>query len=332
MTDQELMEACGGRPIMEGGERVMDFGFRPSDPSVTALATVPFDATEEVPEIAGDKVFLWEYARIANGGKPVPYNWQVTGSCVNGGFQNAGITRAGFEIIHLPAPEVFEIPFTLHVYGYSRFLFGDNSEGEGSTGDNMAKAGQLIGVTGMYDPNVPKPTFYKHAFVYPSNVEYKFSAWKNCPESVKAASKPHPFQFSIVKTLEEAEKELRRGRPLTWAGNWGGRMECGYKGSGENRVLWNGERVDTWNHQESVLGVWINPELGRLWYVQNQWFMLRGGDAVSVHGEPANGEPPGGYWIGDAAMSYQLNYRYGEVRALKDFSGFTKGLIHLGNV
>jgi hypothetical protein len=54
--------------------------------------------------------------------------------------------------------------------------------------------------------------------------------------------------------------------------------------------------------------------------------------ATPVHGQPANGEPPGGSWIGDADMQYQLSYRWGEVRSLMDFSGYTNGLLHMGNI
>lgn len=330
MNETDIFKACGGTALGTGSGTVWDFGFRRSRAESTADAVDPFRETEDVPAITGPKVFLWEYARIANGGKLPPFNWQLTGSCVNGGAQNAAIVRTAVEVVNLARPEVFVIPFTLHAYGYSRHLFGWESEGEGSMGDAMAQALGEVGVTTITDANVPKPKMYASAFCYTEAVEMRFSAWKNCPQPVRDAAKPHPFKYGKVSTLDQAETELRRGRPLTWAGDWGGSMKGTYRGSGENRILWNGDRRDTWNHQESVLGVWQHPEFGRLWYVQNQWYMVQGGEAVSVHGNPANGEPPGGYWIGDAAMEYQC--RTGEVRSLKDFSGFTSGLISFGNI
>lgn len=329
MSDLELLKACGGKPLASGGETVWDFGFRPSDPALTAQVVEPFTDEDGV-LVDGDKVFLWEYARIANGGKLPPYSMQVTGSCVNSGGQNAAITRIGVECVNLAAPEVFKVPFTLHAYGYSRHLYGWESPGEGSMGDGMARALQEVGVTTIDDPSVPKASIYKNAFVYPENVEMQYSAWRNAPQAVRDAAKPHPFKYGSVGSLDEAEKELRRGRPLTWAGNWGGRMKGVYKGTGANRILWNGDRADTWNHQQSVHGMWKHPEFGRIWYVMNNWYSIQGGEAVPVHGAPANDEPPGGYWIGDTTMEYQI--RTGEVRSLKDFSGFTKGLIRLGNV
>lgn len=330
----EVLSSVGGRPVMTGGAQEWNFGLRPSDPVMTAQVTTPFDAGEEVPEITGDKVFLWEYVRLANGGKLCPFSYQLTGSCVNSGGQNAALVRAAVECVTLSAPEVFKIPFTLAAYGYSRYLFGDNTEGEGSSGDQMAKALQVVGACPVDHASVPKPNLTDSALYYSKDVEFHYSAWKNCPQPVRDASKPFNFKFGVVKTLDEAERELRRGRPLTWAGNWGGRMECGYKGTGENRVLWNGGRNDSWSHQQSVLGVWHNPELGRIWYVQNNWFYRRtaGGALQSVHGTPAHDEPPGGYWIGDADMSYQLNYKWGEVRSLMDFSGYTDGLLSMGRV
>lgn len=327
-----VLASVGGRPVMTGGAPEWNFGFRPSDPVMTAKVTTPFDAGEEVPELTGDKVCLWDYLRIANGGKLPPMNYQLTGSCVNGGGQNAAMTRAAFECCTLSRPEVFKIPYTLAAYGYSRHLLGDESEGDGSSGDQMAQALRDVGACAIDDPNVPQPNINGPALYYSQAIEFQYSAWRKVPQVVKDASKPFNFKFGVVKTLDECEKELRRGRPLTFAGNWGGRMQCGYKGTGENRILWNGGRNDTWNHQESILGFWYHPEFGRIWYLQNQWFMLRNGVMVGVHGEPANGEPPGGSWIGDSDVQYQLSYRFGEVRSLMDFSGYVDGLIGSGRI
>lgn len=335
-TDEEdnILSSVGGHPVMMGGAPEWNFGLRPSDPEMTARVTTPFDAGEEVEEIKGDKVFLWEYARLANGGKLPPFAYQLTGSCVEAGGRNAATIRTAVEVVTLSAPEVFKIPFTFPAYGYSRYLLGDNSEGEGSSGDQMAKALQDVGACPIDDPLVPKPNMTDSAAYWSRDFELKFSAWRNVPQSIRDASKPFSFKFGVVKTLDEAERELRRGRPLTWAGNWGGRMECGYKGTGENRVLWNGGRNSTWNHQQCCMGVWHHPDLGRIWYIQNNWFYKRTANAalISVHGEPAQGEPPGGYWIADADMEYQLRYRFGEVRSLMDFRGYTDGLVNFGRV
>ncbi len=334
MTDQEEHEmyaACGGVSLMTGGQRVWDFGFRPSEPSITDAYTTAFDANEDIPEIATAKVFLWQYGRLVNGGKTMPYNWQVTGSCVHGGGHNAAATRVAVEVVNLARPEVFKLPYVGHAYGYSRHLYGWESEGDGSMGDAMARALSEVGATTMDDQNVPKPTFYANCFVFTKQQELKFSAWKNTPQSVRDSAKPHPFKYGSVLTCDEAEKELRRSRPLTWAGDWGGKMQCQYRGTGEDRVLWNGERADTWNHQQSVQGMWIHPTLGRIWCILNQWYYLKNGEAVSVHSEPGSPEQlPGAYWVGDEAMAYQC--RTGEVRSIKDFTGFTNGLLNFGNI
>jgi len=328
-TEPEILKACGGKMIVRGGESVWDFGYRPSRPEDTAFV-LPHDPFEDVPEIQGDKVFLWEYPRMCNGGKHPPYSYQLTGSCVNSGGQNAAIVRVGVECVNLTQPEAFKLPFTLHAYGYSRHLIGDEGQGEGSSGDAMARALEAVGVTTLDDQNAPKPRMFENAFCFTEQTELQFSSWRNCPQAIKDAAKPHPFKYIAVTTADEAEKELRRGRPLTWAGDWGGKMKASYKGAGANRILWNGGRSSTWNHQECIFGLWRHPEFGGVWYLQNNWYMIQGNVAVPVHGEPANGEPPGGNWIGDPDMDYQL--RGGEVRGIKDFSGFVNGLIHFGNV
>ncbi len=331
MNEEAILKACGGKPLATGNGTVWDFGFRKSDPALTGKATVPFDDGEDIPLDASEKVFLWETAKLANGGKLIPMAWQQTGSCVWGGGHNAATIRAACEVVLLGQPEAFKSLYVGHTYGYARHMRGWETPGEGAMGDDFAQALGIVGATTQDDPNAPQPKIYTNCFAFTEAQEYAFSAWKNASQPLRDAAKPHPFQYGKITTLDQAETEIRRKRPLTWAGNWGGQMTCGYKGTGSNRVLWNGDHVTTWNHQESCLGVWRHPELGRIWHIQNQWWMLKGGDAIGVHG--AIGAPdqlPGGYFVGDAAMDYQI--RTGEVRSVRDFSGFTNGLISHRNV
>lgn len=331
-----LYSRLGGRPMSTGGETTWWFGMNPSAEEDTKAATVPHDAREDVPELTGPRVLLTDYPKMANGGVHPAYSYQLTGSCVHSGAWNAHYVLGAIESLIGVAPEVWTRPFLLPAYGYSRFLaFGRDSEGEGSSGDAMARAmGTTFGATFMENPElkgvIHQPTIKGPAVYYSAQQELFWSKAGNCPAQVKAAVKKHPVEYAVVKTLDEAEKELRRFRPLTWAGNWGGPMRMRHRGTGANRVLW-GDHAGRWEHQQSCMGVWDHPEFGRIWNILQSWYFYNGGELVPVHGEPGTDEARGSYWIDDASFQSQLSYRFGEVRALKNLTGFDTGkLSHLG--
>ena len=346
--DPDLLAQCGGtaRTVRGGGE-VLDFGWAPSDDPTYGGLAVPVQASENVPEADGDECLLWEYIKPAldvAGVKQLSLNWQLTGSCVHGGAMNALIFRVGLDIaIHRQA-ETFKYPFVLPAYGVSRSMIGLNREGEGSSGDTIAKALGAIGALPMDDPAVRhKPHMCGPAHVYNRDVELHYSAAGNSrPE--QEAGKNYTLKFGIVTSADEAERELRRYRPLSFAGDWGGRMRPRLV---DNMLI--NDHASRWNHQESVLATKRHKQLGRLFWVQNQWFqpgsdmevryirtwtgtvigeIVKPGTAVSVHGTPLNGEPPGGFWIQDDSMNYQC--RRGEVRSFIEFKGYTDGNTSIG--
>lgn len=372
LTDYHLL--CGGTKYRSGEiGGAIDFGFRPSPKSLLQSTAPkadggaraifePVRANEDVASVEGDRAFLWEWVRYAvtrfsdalkklfgvHEGLPA-YNWQFTGSCVNGGAYNALMTRALCELAVLPQAEAPNVPFTLLAYGQSRYdAFGDASEGDGSLGDAMARALNLVGAPPITTPGLPTATHCGPATCFSRALEFKWSSVRNHPANVKAAAKPYTITYGIVRSADEAEAEIRRLRPLTWAGDWGGQNE-GVLNSDGLLVM---PRRETWNHQQSVIGM-IRIRGKRWWRVQNQWFGLSpemraewvrvsGGQAISriitpgvalpMHGaNPDAGfpGPAGGYYITDADMDYQC--RYGEVRSVKSFNGYA-GEIDLARV
>lgn len=353
---------CGGTPYRSGEiGGALDFGWRPSPKWMLDIAVPKLDggtrklfepvmADENVPQIQGDRVFLWEWMRPIIARLPASlkaalgvhnglpgYNWQFTGSCVNGGAYNALLTRAILELAILPDAESANLPFTLLAYGRSRYdAFGDSSEGEGSLGDAMAQALAKYGAPPIGTPGLPSPVFCGPATCYDRATELKWSSVRNQPDSVMQAAKPYPITYGIVTNPDEAEAELRKFRPLTWAGDWGG-QNTGTVNSDGLLVM---PRRETWNHQESVLGC-IRIGGKRWWRIQNQWWaasremqveytrggyinrIVTPGVALPMHGENPdagfNG-PPGGYYVTDKDMEYQC--RTGEVRSIKSFMGY----------
>lgn len=347
---QILIAGCGARRIMNGVEAAYDFGFVRSSPGQLDGMVRDHNPNEDVPEIAGDVICLWEDSRAGFRRDPL-YSWQLSGSCVNSGGFNSTTARIGIESLYLPDPETPIQAFTLAAYGASRYMaFRDDREGEGSSGDAMARALGEFGFTSIDDPNVPKYHVCGPAIVYDRPVELKYSAIHNCPDAVKANCKQHNLQYVAVKSAEEGRAELRRRRPLTFAGDWGGLMECEYRG--EPRVLMN-RRAGTWNHQQCCLGAWFHPTLGWIYFILNNWyFPVSGGDlkyttirtregtaintitqaglAKSVHGLVTRNEPAGGYWISEKDFDYQC--RTGEVRGLLNVRGFMDRPIGPGNI
>lgn len=330
-TEEELLAMNGGKPLIKGGERVLWFGSNPSDAQHTEQATEEFDPAEKLVR-TDDRVLLTDYPKMANGGVHPAYNWQQTGSCVHGGAFNAVVVRTGIDACVGVDPVPFTLPFMLPAYALSRKLaFGRDSEGEGSSGDAMAVALAELGSTEWDDPavaaQIARPKVYDIASTYTAQEEMRWSRYGYCPEPVKAASKAHTIRYVKVTTIEQAEAELRKLRPITIAGNWGSTMGAmRFKGTGANRVL-IGEHTSSWEHQQSLLGVWRHPELGRLWLVLNQWYYLDGGTLKPVHGGPATDEPAGSYWVTDQMVSHQLNYRWGELRSIKSLKGYDHGKI-----
>lgn len=326
MNQDDIFAACGGRPVTRGGERGWWFGFNPSEPAQTDAATVSFK--DEPLARTDPRVLLTDYAKTVYGKHP-PYNWQRTGSCVNGGAWNALLTRNAVDACVGNDPQPFAFPFTLPAYGLSRFIaFGRDDQGEGSTGDAMAQALRDLGST-QYDLRelagvIPKPTLYDCAFTYTDQEELLYSRKSGCPAAVTPFLGGHKIEFVKVTTIEQAEAEIRKLRPITIAGNWGSRMTMSYKGTGANRVLF-GSLEDRWEHQMSVQGVWHHPEFGRLWNIMQQWYFLSGGVCKPVHGMPANDEAPGTFWVDDSMILHQLNYRWGELRSIKSLKGYDQG-------
>ncbi|MBL8824878.1 MAG: hypothetical protein JNJ77_19990 [Planctomycetia bacterium] len=339
------LESLGGKLV--GG--IWDFGFERTDDAGMQEAyrsglVRDHNEREDVPEIKGDKVFLWEAMQKVY--KRFLLNWQLIGSCVNGGGQNGLMARIALEVLHGATHEVGEIPFTLIPYGQARSTgIGqpNRSEGDGASGTVFARMLNEVGTPPQSTPGLPQPHIvpikgreqdaavlvYSPATVAEierlgsnnrkvSEYELFFSTNRNHKPEWLQAAKKHKLQFIRCRSADEVKRELRRGRPCLAAGDWGGRTQnLEYKG--EPRVLWNTQR-SSWNHQQSIWGFWQHPTLGEIYRWQNQWYYLNNGIAIPIHGEVTNNEPPGGYWTPPSDVDYQA--RTGEVFAIDNFEGY----------
>lgn len=259
-------------------------------------------------------------------------NSLVVHNCVNGGGQNALTTRIGVEVALLPQAERFAIPFTLLAYGKSRYNSGWNREGEGSIGSEFAKELGRIGVLPIDDTRLPKYHACGPALVYDRAVELSYSAVKNHPPGLAQDSVKYTTKYVRVKNSNDAVTQLRKGRPITWCGDWGGLtqvpLEQGYR---LNR------HATTWNHQQSCVGFAEDTPFGLLFLIVNQWYfptseckvemsrgfitrILQAGEAKSIHGDVDKDLPACSYWVKPKDMDYQCSQN--ECMALYDVLGF----------
>lgn len=347
MTESEMMRRSGGKKLATGANGVTswDFGWQPSSEESLKEAYAQgiirdHDANEDVPEIKGPKVMLSEAVKEVFG--TFIANWQLTGSCVNGGGFTTTTTRIAMEILKGIRSEGALLPFTLIAYGQARG--SGRSEGSGASATEFAAKLKEVGAPPFGTPGLPAPLMLNvknrtdaKVVVFTeataqqlrtldsddrrlTGVELRFSASGNHKQEWLDVAKKFNFQYVRCRSAEEVKRELRRGRPITCAGMWGGKTQ-GLQYVGEPRVLMN-THSSSWSHQQSIPGFWEHPTLGDIFFWLNQWFGIdQNGMAVPVHGEVTNGEPPGGYWTASKDVDWQIN-NDGEVYAIYDHSGF----------
>lgn len=338
--DNGGLVVVGGRRIIRGGETAYDFGFRRSEPEDYGEFLKAFDPNETVEPQFKDRVVDLAAPGRALYKQPIPYNWQLTGSCVNGGFFAATTVRIGLQIAVGQPVGSFDLPFTLFTYGQSRWLaYQDSSPGEGSSGAAMVQAAAKVGVPSWNDPDAPKAQILKSAdgrfsvHVFSRAQELHYSASRNHTQGMKERALKVKLLYTQVRTPDEAEIEMRKGRPLTWAGNWGGLNRVPVAGGKKGCKVLLSRHASTWNHQQSIELMMDHEDLGRIWNVRNQWYgpgpdtdatyvrtpdgqaisqITKAGTVFSVHGDPVDPYSVfGSYWITDADMAYQC--RTGEV-------------------
>lgn len=336
-SEIDLLTMSGCKLQTRGSEIVIDAGF-----IANANLELFTDESDDGINIDGNYVDLAAFSKLANGGKHFRRGWQLTGSCVRFGLYHALTNRAGVEIGLLPQPERFAEVDTWLAYASSRSRLGDNGPGEGSSGDYIAQEAGRVGVIPTDDPNAAKYVDCGSVLVYDREAELAGSSIRSYPDAYLQDAKKFTVNRQSVTTADQAEAELRKGRPLTWAGMWGGLMECPVE---EGLLL--SRHASQWNHQQSCDAIWRHKKLGRIFRIQNNWFMIdpagggqveyggsrfsryvnrvsKAGPCLSVHAPagfvPQFGEPPGTYWIKEADMDWQC--RSGEVRSFSGFKGF----------
>lgn len=248
-------------------------------------------------------------------GKPdqLPTYYQQTGSCVGNGADLAVLYTMAIEVAALKESESFAQTFMPYIYGRSRSHAGmGGRRGEGSYGTAAGKAAQEDGVVLTANPKASRPV-YQGGLTWTASVEMAWSRGDAIDRSLIEEGRKNPVQVAeVVTEVDPWREHIRSGRVGTIASNFGGRMRCPVKGSGEWAVLLN-DWVTTWMHQ-MMCSAWMwHPELGELFYIQNSW-------SETVHGTCPTGAPLGGFWLTRANMAKIL--RQGDSVIYANMIGF----------
>lgn len=243
----------------------------------------------------------WEASKKVLG-QVLPAGRQEIGDCVSWGMKQAGEYRHLIEITH-GQEESFRRWFAPWIYAISRNQIGQGRiSGDGSLGVWAAQAVMKYGVLFEDDKDVPS---------YSGSLARQWGSRSNVSQPVYqkffGVASDNPCFCVEVKSVDEAVKMIRDfRRPLTIASLRGFRMEPrNYKGY--HVFVPSG----TWAHQ--MCWIEYNEDLGAL-YRLNSW----GADA---HGQPLNGEAPGGAWNLLDDIEYEFKNMDVECFALVEFEG-----------
>ena len=257
----------------------------------------------------------WKHDKIIKTlGGPFPGIRQVTGSCVGAGGGNACFTLGAIEILLNNEAEELIIPFWLLPYGISRMLIGESSEGEGSLGSAFAEAVVKYGVFGQQESNVPK---YENSdgFCWGQQNEMRWSNGRAIkPEFLNIAKKHLIKSAAPIKSAAEGRDAIRNGYPLTFASPWF--MTPGaerLQGSKEPAVV--GALSSNGGHQTSIEAVWDHPELGLIFWNENQW------QRKTYKEDPTIGSGSGCFMT-ERDFDKVAKSRDGEIYALSQYDGY----------
>lgn len=259
-----------------------------------------------VPQLAkGESVRLydlWKHPDVVRDvGFPFTRVWQKTGSCVWAGGTAAVMTSIAGQRAASTSPTKAFLPFTLHNYAMSRHYMGDDGQGEGSMGSTFGKSLTADGVRDWLAGTDGMPA-YSHdddAVGVTSRDEMSWSSYRNSNIGrIEQVSKAHLFGTAAeCKSTQDIKAMNLNGYGVSFAcNNYIGHASV--QGSGADACVvgyWDGRG----GHQQSVHGYWEHPNLGPLFWVQNNW------PGSTYPRDPAGG-PVCGCWVTEAHVEAAL--------------------------
>jgi hypothetical protein len=239
---------------------------------------------------------------------------QLTGSCVGAGGGNAIFTLSAVEVILKNDPEQIILPFWLHPYGKSRELMGERSEGEGSLGSTFAQAVKQFGCFSQKEPGLP-PYENNDGLTWGAKTELKWSNGTAIGSEWVTLGKKHLVKSTDpVKSSNDGKGSIKNLYPMTFACPW-------FMTPGQERVQGSkepacvGSLSSNGGHQTSILAVWEHPELGLLFWNENQWGLK------TYKTDPKTGRGSG-CWMTERDFNKVAQNRDGEIFSLSQYDGY----------
>lgn len=211
-------------------------------------------------------------------------------NCVGVGGGNALASLNFVEVVRLGQAEELIIPFWPFPYGKSRQRGGMRGSGEGSFGSTFAEACLEDGGPGSHLDGLPKINWAADNVNYDQAVELQWSDGAAAPrEMVEEGRKRLVRAVAPVRSAQQAWDAIKNLYPCTCAcDKIIDRGMVRIEGGSEKAAV--GRRNGRGGHQTSWLGIWDHPELGKLFWEQNQW-------PRSLYPEDPGGGPRGGCWV-----------------------------------
>lgn len=238
---------------------------------------------------------------------------QLTGSCVGAGGGNAIFTLSAVEVLLKSDPEQIILPFWLHPYGISRALIGERTEGEGSLGSAFAEAAKR-GCYSQKEPGLP-PFENRDGLTWGERIEKKWSNGIAISQDWIALALKHPVKSTDpVKSARDGRDAIRNLYPLTFASPW-------FMNPGSERIQGSrepcmvGSLSGNGGHQTSILAVWDHPELGLLFWNENQW-------GLSTYKECPAMKRRAGCWMTERDFEKVARSGDGEIYAFSQYDGY----------
>lgn len=243
---------------------------------------------------------LWDWVKIATGGKHVRNFAQETGDCVSQGTRNAAEYFNGAAIGKGLLQSEYHEVFPPYTYGGSRVTIGKGKLGRspGSVGAWAAEFTQRFGVLRADGEGVPP---------YSGKVADEWG-YKGPPAQFVEAAKMFTFEtVAPVKSARDVRDAICNGYPVTIASDFGTRTIR--PKDGRQVAI----RNTKWYHQMCIVAYDGSTNAGPWYYVVNSW-------GENAHPAPLQDEPPGGFWISEADCEYIV--RQNDSYAYSGFAGF----------
>ncbi len=265
-----------------------------------ALAKMPVFALSGPTFDTPPKVLLsdsWSHPIITQAlGQPFTGFKQYSGACVGVGGGDAFQSLANLQAIKDPTykPVLIWWPLT---YGRGRLAAGMHGQGEGSMGASEAQAAKEDGLMAADFPGLPQFKIDDGMFALSEQIEMQWSDGEQIPAADLAESRQHLVKIvSPLDNSQAVDDSIRNGYPVTIACSmFVNPNSSSVRGSKEPALV--GVLNGSGGHQESIQGTWKHPELGRLFFLMNQW-------GQSVYSTDPAGGPRGGNWITEKAMDW----------------------------